>query len=225
MQSLSEQRQEVYKNPNLALCSSLALWVLVEDFPCPDNPHGVRFGCTKLNGVKGILLYVSPLDAVISCRGFNSKGGKFEVCPFEAVDPRRFILNHDGWLSLYLCCGFVAQGGKLVLDECASPSELIYPLHHQFKPEDIEEHIHLEFGESVTGWLDRVQRAVGLPDYPSLVYELSRSSMPELDLTASRALQAARYIERECFEPTQPTQCAVFDPVESQWCFADTDTI
>ena len=225
MQSLSEQRQEVYKNPNLALCSSLALYVLVEKTPRPDNPHCVRYGCTELKGAEGILLFVSPLDAVIMCRSFNSEGGKFEVCPFETIDPRRFILNRDCWLSLHLCYGFGAQGGKLILDEYGSPSGLVYRLHLQFKPEDIEEHIHLGFDKNITGWLERVQRAIGLPDYPSLVHELSRSSMPELELTASTALQAVSYIHLECYEPTQPAQCAVFDPVEAQWCFVDTDII
>jgi len=225
MPSLIEQRQEAYENPSLVMRPSLPFYMLVEKAPRSGCPHDVRYGCMELNGVEGILLYVSPLDAVIRCRSFNREGGKFEVCPFEAIDPRRFIRNRDCWLSLYLCYGFGAQGGKLILGECGSPYGLTYPLHHQFKPEDIEEHIHLEFDENVTGWLERVQRAVGLPDYPSLVYELSRSSMPELDLTASRALQVARYIDLKCHDPAQPIQCAVFDPVEAQWCFADTDTI
>ena len=224
MPSLIEQRQEAYENPSLVMRPSLPFYMLVEKAPRSGCPHDVRYGCMELNGVEGILLYVSPLDAVIRCRSFNREGGKFEVCPFEAIDPRRFILSRDCWLSLYICCGFVAQGGKLMLDEYGSPYELIYPLYHQFKPEEIEEHIHLEFDENVRGWLERVPHIVGLPDYLSLALEQGQSSMPELELTASTALQAVSYIDLNCFDPTQPAQCAVFDPVESQWCFVDADT-
>jgi hypothetical protein len=222
MQTLCEQRQEIYKNPDLPICSSLALYVLAELRPRPDNPNHFVLGCTEVNDVEGIGLFVSPVDAVIRCRVFNSEGGKFEVFPFESIDPRRFIRDHDGWLTLYIAYGFAAHGNKLVLRENGYPSGLIYTTHSKFSLEDIKEHIHFEFGKSVTNWLDRVHRAVGVPEYPSLVYEQAQSPMAELELLASTALRVAEYTEPD---EHKPMQCALFDPVEAQWRFADYDTI
>jgi len=222
MQTLSEQRKEIYKNHNLAICSSLALYVLAELSPRPDNPTNLVLGCTEVNDVEGIGLFVSPVDAVIRRRAFNCKGGNFEVFPFESIDPRRFIRDSDGWLTLYIAYGFAAHGNKLVLEENGYPSVLVYVTHSKFSLEDIGDHIHLEFGKSVTNWLDRVHRAVGLPDYPSLVYEQARSPMTELELLASTALRVAEYTEPD---ERKPMQCAVFDPVEAQWRFADYDMI
>ena len=222
MQTLSELRKGIYENPDLPMCSSLPLYVIVESNPRPENPNAARFGHLESNGTEGIMLFVSPLDAVIKCREFNKEGGHFGVSPFESYDPRRTIRSQNGWLSMYIFYGFAAHGNKLILNEDGYLSGLSYPLHHQFKVEDVEEHIHLEFHQHISDWLDRVHRAVGLPDYPSLVYEQAKSSMAELEMIASTALQIAEYTEPD---ERKPVQCAIYDPVESQWCFADYDTI
>jgi hypothetical protein len=41
----------------------------------------------------------------------------------------------------------------------------------------------------------------------------------DLDFAASTALQVAEYMEKDGTQET--TQCAIYDPVESQWRFVD----
>jgi len=223
MQTLSELRKEVYENPDLQMCSSLPLYGLIELVSRPDKPNAVRYGCLELGDVKGILLFVSPVDAIIKCREFNRNGGAFDVFPFEFVNPRGFIRDYDGWLTLYIVYGFAARNNKLLLSKGGDIQVLPFWVHRKFNLEGIEEHIHFTFPDDLSDWLNRVHRAVALPDYPSLAYEQAKSTMGELEIVASTALQVADYMEGEAHH--KPVECAVFDPVESEWCFADYDTI
>lgn len=138
------------------------------------------------------------------------------------ADRELFIRHHDGWLTLHILYGYAAHGNKLMRDAGGYPMGLTYPFHEKFEAERIEDPIHLEFGERAAIWLNRVYHAVGLPDYPSLVSDQARSSMAELELLASIALQAAEYAEEEEYKTLQ---CAAFDPVEAEWRFADFESI
>jgi hypothetical protein len=222
MLTLSEQRKEIYKNPELVFCSPLALYALAERNPRPDCPEYVEVACERVQGVEGVILHLSPIDAAIYCREINSNGRKYEIYPYEAIDPRTFIQRHEQCLSLYIVYGYEAHDNKLKPNKNGFPNGLIYPLHYQFAPQEAQDHFHLQFSEKMTGWLDRLHKAAGLPDYQSLVYEQAKSSMAELVMDATAALQAAEYLN----EPGQEaTQCALFDPVEAQWRFVGLNSI
>lgn len=217
--SLSEARRAIYENPNLVVCSSLPLYVLAEKRPCVEDPDHIEVACTVVNGATGLVLYLSPLDAMIGCRERNSMGKKYEIFPFEAIDPRDFIRQHGGWLSMYIVFGFAAYDKKLLLDEMGRPSMLLYTIYEKIPPEQIEDHFHLEFSENMTNWLDRVHRMAGLPDYDNIISEQTRSPMAELDIIASSALQVADYLEeKQC---GSLVQCAIYDPVEAEWRFVN----
>ena len=217
--SLSEARKAIYQNPDLVICSSLPLYVLAEKQPLPEEPDHIEVACMIANGATGLVLYLSPLDAMIGCRERNSMGQKYEIFPFEAIDPRDFIRQHDGWLSMYVVFGFAAYDNKLLLDEMGHPSMLLYTIYEKIPPEQIGDHFHLEFSENMTNWLDRVHRVAGLPDYDSIISEQARSSMTELDIIASSALQVADYLEKKKCHGL--VQCAIYDPVEAEWRFID----
>jgi hypothetical protein len=219
MQTLCEQRQEIYKNPGLIFCCPLPLYALAERNPRPDCPDYAEIACERIQGVEGVLLCLSPVDAMIYRAQCNSAGRKYEVFPYEAIDPRIFIQSHDHCLSLYIVYGFEARNNKLLLNREGYPNELIWPIHFKFSPEDIEEHFCLGFGEGMTGWLDALHRKAGLSDYRSHVHEQADLAMDDLDFAASTALQVAEYMEKDSAQDT--TQCAIYDPVESQWRFVD----
>jgi len=222
MQTLSEQRQEAYKDPNLVFCCPLPLYALVEENPRPDEPNYVEVGCMRINGVIGVILCLSPIDAMIERRSYNRDGRRYEVFPYEAVDPRTFIRRHNGWLSLYIVYGYAAHNNKILLSKNGRPAAMLYTLHRAYSPEEIKEHFHLAISDEVTGWLDELHKKARLPDYQSLVSEQARTSMDELDFMASTALQVGDFMEARGHEVTQ---CALYDPVESEWRFVSQDDL
>jgi hypothetical protein len=217
--TLSEVRKAAYENPGLVFCSSLPLYVLAEKQPRPGEPDYVEVACTVVNGVTGMMLYLSPVDAMIGCQLRNRTGRKYEIFPFEAIDPRAFIRKHDGWFSMYVAFGFAAYDNKLMLDRTDHMRTLLYVIYGKFAPEQIEDHFHLGFGESMMNWLDKIHRVAGLSDYDQLISEQARCSVAELSVIASSALQAADYLDEKACHGLM--QCALYDPVEAEWRFID----
>ena len=131
MQTLSEQRKEIYENPDIPLCSSLALYALVERNPRPDDPDYAELACWRYrdNGMEGIVLCLSPIDAMIELRAYNTGGRRYEAVPYEAVNPAIFIRRHGGWFSLFILYGYAAHDNKLLLNRRGHPIELFYIQH------------------------------------------------------------------------------------------------
>jgi hypothetical protein len=221
MQTLSEQRKESYRNPDIVVCCSMTLYVLLERSPRPDCPEYVELACHRLNGAEGILLFQSPIDAIIK-QGSVSRG-TYQPYPFEAVDPRIFIQSHDGWLTLYVVYGFAAHNNKLLLDEDGFLCPLLYPNYIQFDLDDIPEHIHIDFSDgTLIDRLEKLHRSAGLSDYRRLVYEQAQSSMAELSMMAGAALRVADFQDAR---EHRATQCAIYDPIEAKWRFVDLEDV
>jgi len=223
MQTLCEYRKGVYESPDLVFCSSLALYALAEKKPHPGEPNYAELACLRINGVEGVLLCLSPIDAMIQRLKYSADGQKYEVCPYEVADPRIFIRHHDNWLSLHIVYGYGAHNNKVLLDTGGYPCGQIFALHYQFSPENIDSHFCLNIQEEITSKLNKLHRLAGLPDYWSLVHEQAQSSMPELDVLASTALRVADYIEIDKVQ--ESTQCALYDPVEAKWRFVGFDAL
>jgi hypothetical protein len=221
MQTLSEQRQEIYQDQNMLMCCSMALYVRLERNTRPDCPDYVELACYSLKGTEGILLYQSPVDALISQGNIGRRA--HQLYPFEAIDPRIFIQSHDGWLTLYIVYGFAANNNKLLLNESGFPCPHIHTIYIPFDLENIPEHIHIDFsGNTIIDRLNKLHRQVGLPDYQSLVYEQAQCSMAELEIMTSAALQAVDYQDAQDHEVTQ---CAIYDPIEVKWRFVDWEVV
>jgi hypothetical protein len=200
----------------------LPLYALVERNPRPGNPNYVDVACAIDDGVTGELLCLSPIDALIEQQNFNRDGRRYEILPYESVEPRSFIREHGGLLTLYILHSYAAHNNKLLLNKHGHPSAMLCIEQHQFDPEDIEDHYHLKISKETTGWLAKLHRAAGLPDFLSLAYEQAHASISELDIQVSTALRVAEYLDAP---DQEPTQCAIFDPVECKWRFVDHDSI
>lgn len=95
------------------LRASIRLYGLVKNLGSSDNPNHqpVDILCTvNRMGCKAIRAFVSRLDAELMARsaGYDD----YRVIPLRTFDPNGFIDVHQGWLSLHVCCGFVAPAGQ-----------------------------------------------------------------------------------------------------------------
>jgi hypothetical protein len=170
--------------------------------------------------VGGGVLYLSPVDAMIKRRDYNSDGRRYEVFPCEFIDPRDFIQNR--WLSLYILYGYAAHNNKLLMDKSGHPSGVLCTQHHPFNPKNARKNFRVGLSDKTATMLNRFHKKAGLLDYWCLVSEQARLSMAELDVIVSTALQAADY----CNDINQElTQCAFYDPVEAGWRFVDVDVL
>ena len=219
MQTLFDQRHSVIDNRHNVVTAPLDLYVLMEGRYHPSRPSRANFACQDRNGTQGIMLFVSPVDAEIRRRNVIGDGGKFKVCPFEAIDPRRFTYERNGELHLCVVYGFAAQENKLIQGEDGIPCTLSYTNSFQFPPESLDEgHLAFRFSEELLDCLIKAYRDVGLPNHHIMVREQSKCSKTRLEAIASEALLVAKTTTRD---EAKPLQYAVYDSDGHQWRFAD----
>jgi len=91
------------------LRASMRLYGLVKNSGCSDNPQRqpVDILCiVNRTGGKAIRAFVSRLDAELMTRSAGL--GDYRVIALRQFEPNAFIDAHQGWLTLHICCGFVA---------------------------------------------------------------------------------------------------------------------
>ena len=215
-ETLAEIRAKTIAASEHVFHASLPLYVLVEKRPRPDNPDWVEVGCWLQDGAEGMMVYLSPIDAMIDINARNRSGRRFAIFPFEAVDPRHFIQEHAGWLTVYLVYGFAARRRRLILSNEGELLPLTKANHFQITPE-MKDHFHLNFHADAMAWLERMHVNAGMHDYAQIVRDLADASTAETVIHAHEALQRVKSPERGT---TNITDCGLYDPVEQQWRFA-----
>jgi hypothetical protein len=215
--TLAEVQAELAARPEHVFHSSLSLYVIAEKRPRPDCPDWVEVGCLDKDGAEGMMVYLSPLDALLDANIRSSDGGRYHVHPFEALDPRPFIAGHHHWLTLYLVYGFAARGNHLLLSERGNVQALTVGMHFQITP-DIFDHFHLSFSDDLIEELNVLHRTAGLYDYGDILTELTECSAEELDQKAQEATE--RIGNPICGDNDHVTHCALYDPIEQRWRFA-----
>lgn len=193
----------------------MPLYVLAEPRPTRDQPGWIDIGCWKEGDTKGVMAYLSPLDAMIDLYSRNRDGSQYQIFPFEAIDPRAFIKGHDGWLTVYLVYGFAARNNRMVLTDRGEPMPLTLGIHFQI---DINatDHVHLQFSDKLLDWLDRLHLKARIPDHGRVAQEQAEASTIELDRLAQ---DASQHIAGIGYTTADITHCSIFDPIEQRWQF------
>ena len=223
MTTLAEIRSKAYEAPDHVFCCNLPLYILLEKRPRPDAPDWVEVGCWKQGDAEGMMVYLSLIDAMIDLYSRNRESRRYQIFPFEAIDPRPFIKGHEGWLTVYLAYGFAARSDGLILSERGEPMSLMQGMHFQISP-DSNEHFHLQFGDKLLAWLDQLHHTAGIPDYSRVAREHAECSSAELN---SMTQEALRRIKAHIGGQVESSHCGLYDPIEQQWrlvAFADLNT-
>ncbi len=215
--TLAEVKAGLAARPEHVFHSSLSLYIIAENCPRPDCPEWVEVGCLNKNGAEGMVVYLSPLDALLDAKGRNRDGGNYCVHPFEAIDPRPYVANHNGWFTLYLVYGFAARGKHLLVSERGDAQALTLDMHYQIPP-DMSDHFHLLFTDKVLWQINAVHRLAGLHDYGRVVDELAECSSQDLGQQTQEA--ANRIGQPVTGDDERVSHCALYDPVEQRWQFA-----
>jgi hypothetical protein len=214
--TLAEVQDELARSEHV-FHSSLSLYIIVENRPRPGCPSWVEVGCLDLNGAEGMMVYLSPLDALLDAKVRNRDGRRYHVHPFEALDPRPYIAAHNHWLTLYLVYGFAARGKHLLVSERGNVQALTLRTHFQITP-DMFDHFHLSFPDGLVGELNAVHHTAGIHDYGDILNELTECSVQDLDRQAQEATE--RIGEPVSGDNENVTHCALYDPIEQRWRFA-----
>ena len=213
--TLAEQRAQ-FSHGDLAFCTSCLLYILIETGTRPGDPNGVEIACRKFGGEIRMMVFRSPLDAMVTQITENRRGRRYKICPFELLDPRPFMKKHGDVLRLTLVYGFAAEGGKVLSSEDGGPF-LLQETMDFGAPPDYSEHFHLLLNETFMDWMNRQVMRAGLIDYGELNRELSEAPLAELEQLANVALsQVTGHIIR-CGEAIQ--EYAFFDAIERCWRF------
>jgi hypothetical protein len=215
--TLAQVRTELATNRAHVFHSSLTLYVLAEKRPRPDNPDWIEVGCLNQSGVVGMMVYLSPLDALLDAKMRNRKGANVRVHPFEAIDPRPFIAEHEDWLTVYLVYGFAGRGKQMLVSQRGDIQALTSGLHFHVTP-DQREHFHLSFSDEVVAGINALHRAANMHDYARIVEEQAECSFHELERLAQEATQCAQ--SAVIIGNDNITHCALYDPIERKWSFA-----
>lgn len=219
--TLAEFAADLARNRQCAFHSSLSLYALAQKRPKPGNPDWVEVGCLK-NGKdrpEGMLVYLSPLDALLDAQTRNRAGAQYRVYPFEAIDPRPYITEHDSWFTVYVGYGFAARGNHLVVSRRGDVQALIMGVHFRIMPDEFE-HFHINFSDAMIDKINAFHRAANMHDYGRVIEELAECSSSELERQAQEATQRIKQAIPGDETDANITHCAVYDPVEQKWRFA-----
>ena len=219
--TLSEIREQAVSAPGHVFHSSLPLYILLDKRPTPDNPDWIVIHCLKKNGAEGMMVYLSPIDAMLELYGRNRSGAKYQISPFEAIDPRHHIQGNNDWFTVYLAYGFAARGKSLILNKHGEVMPLVQGIHFRITP-DMKDHFHLRFGDGVVAWLDNLHAKARIRDYARITQELADSVSVEVNQQAREALRRIeKPVPDQISDPNNMTHCALYDLVEQQWRFVD----
>jgi hypothetical protein len=200
----------------LAFCTSYHLYCLLEKRPLPEEPDHIELCCFRHPRGVSIMVFLSPVDAVIEQTCRNSKGRRYEVYPFELVSPHPFIAEHDGVLSLALIYGFAALNDELLTEASGISLPLLHVMNFSPIPR-IGEHFYLMLNQGFIDWLDGRLREAELSDYGVNNRKLSESPVSEIERLATLALKhPSRATESDCADLEQ---IAFFDVGEECWRF------
>ncbi len=215
--SFADMRAKIHGDANHMMCSTLPLYILAEKRPHPGDPDWAEIGCFRQNGVEGVMAYLSPIDAMIDLQDRNRHGGQFHVRPFESLSPRPIIKANGGWLTVYLIYGYAASSQRLMRNELGGLAPLAQGVNFQIDA-DSTEHVHLQFGPGILGWLDRLHEKAGLLDQAQIRQEQAESSPAESHALAQAAVRA---IKNPQTKHDNIAQCGLYDPIEQRWRFVN----
>lgn len=213
----ADWRAAIQSTEDQVFHASLPFYALLEANPQPGQPGWVEVACFKRKGNgEGMLAYLSLVDAALDQLAFNFGGRQYRIAPFEAIDPRPFLRQHDDWFTVYAVYGFAARGDQLMTDAKGKLQALSHVKHFHITP-DIADHFHLSFGEQAIDWLAALHRAAGIPDYARMIEDMAKSSATEIERHAQDAV-------RQAISPVvgkyNISHCALYDTVEGCWRFA-----
>jgi hypothetical protein len=213
--TLTEQRDR-FSHGDLAFSTSCMLYILIEKGTRPNDPDWVDIACQKFGSEVRMMVFRSPLDAMVALIARNRQRHRYEICPFELLDPHPFIKKHGGVLRLAFVYGFAAEGGKVLFSKDGSPFPLLHMMDFGPIPDD-SEHLHLVLDENFMDWMNLQVIQAGLTDYGDVNRELSESSLAELEQLGNEAFaQVSGRILRNG-EPIM--EHAFFDTIERRWRF------
>jgi len=195
------------------LKTSLRLYGLVRILGSSDIPARapVEILCTPCGNGNAIQAFVSRLDAELVARSMPTSG--YRAIPLAQFDPTDVIHAHQGWLSVFLCCGLSSQRGSLCLANGGLPS-LGWFVHAQTGPWTPGRFLH--WGEEVAQTLLDAYRSVGMPNYNAWLNQLDDYSCHAMDDCTELAWQALK----ACSAP-QENHRAMYNPMDECWRFSD----
>jgi hypothetical protein len=213
--TLAEQRAR-FSHDDLAFCTSYLLYILIERGTRPKNPDYVEIACQRFGNKPEtrMMAFRSPLDAMMAQIVENRQGRRYEILPFELLDPRPFMKKHGDMLRIALVYAFAAKGGKVLSSKDGGP----FPLPEMMSfgaPPDYSEHFHLVLNENFMDWMNRQAMRAGLIDYGETCRELSEAPLAELKELAHIAL--AQVSSRIIRGGTPIPEYAFFDTIERRW--------
>ncbi|MDR1662128.1 MAG: hypothetical protein LBR95_06850 [Azoarcus sp.] len=213
--TLAEQRAR-FSHDDLAFCTSYLLYILIEKGIRPDDPDWVEIACQKFGSELRMLVFRSPIDAMVMLIAGNRQGHRYEICPFELLDPRPFMKKHGDVLRLAFVYGFAAEDGKVLSSQNGSPFPLLEMMNFGPVP-DYSEHFHLVLDENFMDWMNRQILQAGLTTYGEINRELSESPLAELEQLGNEALAQVSGRVIHGGEPIM--EHAFFDTIERHWRF------
>lgn len=200
------------------LRASIRLYGLVKNLGSSDNPNRqpVDILCTvNRMGGKAIRAFVSRLDAELMARsaGFDD----YRVIPLRTFDPSEFIDAHQGWLTLHVCCGFVAPAGQSIFHQGVL-SPMGWYVYSELGRWTTER--YLDFGPQMAELLQTTYDQHRLTGYNTWLNQLDDATTAELNWFADEAWQQLQTL----IPPNSREHCHVlFDSVDNRWRFAATD--
>lgn len=172
------------------LKTSLRLYGLVRILGSSDirTRASVEILCTPCGNGNAIQAFVSRLDAELVVRSMLNDG--YRAIPLAQFDPSDVIQSHQGWLSVFLCCGFSSQIGSLRLAKGGLPC-LGWFVHAQTDPWTPGKFLH--WGEEVAQTLLNAYSSVGMLNYNAWLNQIddySNHAMESCTEVAWRTLKA-----------------------------------
>jgi len=219
--TLAQVRQDLFESDeNFCFCT-LPLYILAERHPQPDDPYTYRIAGERY-GEKGILVFLSPLDAALEKDARNQGGNRYEVMPFEILEPRQCIVHFDGFLSLLMVFGYLASDHGLIPDKSGRQIPLTYDIYEPMDVEEMDgEKVTLGIAPRVTEWFDSFYKKAGIPDYPRIIYDTVNALRIEIETMIGDALERANFVSNDA----KFTHCAVYDPLERVWRYVPKEEV
>jgi len=191
------------------LRTSLRLYGLVRPTGFSDNPtlQPVDIFCTPCGAGRAIRAFASRLDAELVARTMPSSG--YHVLPLAQLDPTDFISKHNGWLNVFLACGFGAEPNSPYLAGNDLQS-LGWFVHANTGPWVAGRCLH--WGEEVTQTLLDAYQSVGMPNYNTWLNQLDHFNPEAMDDCTFTAWQALKKLK-----PMQQNHRALYNPKDETW--------
>jgi hypothetical protein len=188
----------------------MRLYGLVKNAGCSDNPQrqSVDILCIfNRTGGKAIRAFVSRLDAELMARSAGLD--EYRVIALRQFEPNAFIEAQQGWLTLHICCGFVAPANHSLLKDGAliTMGWYVYCEIGQWTAEH-----HLDLGVQMADLLQTTYERNHLRNYNAWLNELDDASPAEL---AWQTDEAWRHLQTATSPDSREHCHALFDPFDN----------